>query len=297
MIKAPLHQIYSRLIDFNHWTAWSPWLIQEPEAEVTVSNDAKAYAWEGQRVGSGRMRIIQETPESSIDYDLIFLKPWKSEAKIRFELLEQGGQTRVMWVMESQLPFYLFWMKKSMTTFVGMDFQRGLLLLKDYMEDGEVHCLMNIEGERIFPGCHYVGITNHCTMETVRERMKQDFSDLHTLLNSHKSLLEGNPLCIYHKCDLAHDMVTYTAAVPITEWPQNLPDHLVQGQIPITRVYTLTHRGSYKHLSNAWSTLISLQRAKAFKANKRLDPFETYPNTPDQVPDQELLTMIHFPAK
>ncbi len=55
-IKAPVEKVYSKLNDFNHWTAWSPWLIMDPQATVTIAEDAKSYEWEGERVGSGKRK-------------------------------------------------------------------------------------------------------------------------------------------------------------------------------------------------------------------------------------------------
>ena len=75
LINAPVDRIYSIVSDFNHWRPWSPWLITEPEAKVTVAPDAKYYEWEGNRTGEGNMKITAEKANESIDYDLMFLKP------------------------------------------------------------------------------------------------------------------------------------------------------------------------------------------------------------------------------
>ena len=91
----------------------------EPETKVTVRSDAKYYEWEGDRVGSGNMKIIKEVENATVDYDLMFLKPWKSKAKVSFYLKPEGTSTSVTWTMDSSLPFFLFWMKK-MTEALGL---------------------------------------------------------------------------------------------------------------------------------------------------------------------------------
>ena len=68
--------------------------------------------------------------------DLTFLKPWKSQAKVAFYLKEEGASTQVRWTIDSGIPFFLFWMKKQMEIFVGMDYDRGLTMLKDLVETG-----------------------------------------------------------------------------------------------------------------------------------------------------------------
>ena len=64
--------------------------------------------------------------------DLTFLKPCKSQAKVAFYLKEEGASTQVRWTMDSVLPFFLFWMKKSMEAYISQDYGRGLRLLKDF---------------------------------------------------------------------------------------------------------------------------------------------------------------------
>jgi len=296
-IDAPVEKVYQTVNDFNHWTAWSPWLIMEPEVQTEVSDDAKHYSWEGERVGSGNMTVLQETTNESVDYDLLFLKPWKSKAKIRFEMEPQGEGTQVRWLMDSKLPFYLFWMKKSMTAFIGMDYERGLHLLKDYVEDGEVHSDLDFKGFGNYPGCTYIGLQTVTAIKNVGPKMREDFTKIEDYLKDQKDLIDGNSFSIYHKWDMVKDQVRYTAGVPVKNIPQDLPDTMVSGTIPATRVYTLRHTGPYLHLGNAWSALNSMHRNKEFKMNKKIDPFEVYINLPGEVSENELITDIHFPVK
>jgi hypothetical protein len=137
-INSSIDNVYTKLNDFNHWTKWSPWLIMEKGVKVNISDDAKYYEWKGDRVGEGNMNISLEDGSNSIEYDLTFLKPWKSEAKVKFLLSDNNNRTAVTWSMDSKLPFFMFWMKNMMEGFIGMDYERGLNMLKDYIEEGEV---------------------------------------------------------------------------------------------------------------------------------------------------------------
>lgn len=296
-IKAPVDKVHHALNDFNHWQAWSPWLIQEPEAKVDVSDDKKSYAWEGDRIGSGNMKVTNEIENETIEYDLNFLKPWKSSSKVSFEFKSFDDVTDVTWTMDSSLPFYLFWMKKMMTAFVGMDYERGLQMLKEYMEEGEVHSNLDFKGESEFEGCTFIGYKTDTTQEEVGNAMNSDFSKIWEFLDDKKDLISGNPFSIYHKWDVVNKKVSFTAGVPVSSLPENLSEGMISGAIPATRVYTLRHTGPYIHLGNAWSTMMNLQRAKVFKSRKGIHPFETYENNPGEVPDNDLITDIHFAIK
>lgn len=293
-IDAPVEKVYRTVNDFNHWTAWSPWLIMEPAAKVNISEDAKYYSWEGQRVGSGNMKIIHEKAYEQVDYDLTFLKPWKSTARVSFLMHGHGDHSHVTWTMDSGLPFFMFWMKKSMEAYVGMDYERGLMMLKDYVEDGEVHSGLEFRGIENFTGCSYIGIRTRCNSDSLSNNMSNDFKRLWKIVNGYAA---GKAFSIYHKWDMVRDVIEYTAGIPVSTVPDNASGDMINGKIPSTPVHVIRHTGPYAHLGNAWSAQNNYQRSKAFKTNKKIDPFEVYQTSPDEVPANDLVTDIYFPCK
>ena len=296
-IDAPPEKVFNTLNDFNHWQPWSPWLIMEPGVKVTVADDSKYYEWEGDRVGSGNMQVTAEETNKSVDYDLTFLKPWKSKAKVRFELEAAGDSTEVSWYMDSSLPFFLFWMKKITEAYIGMDYERGLMMLKDYIENGEVYSKLDFKGPASFPETNYVGIKGSCTKQEMPERMGSDFGKIFEFMKDHGDQIIGNGFSIYHKWDMVKNQVEYTVGIQVKAVPENLPSGMIGGKIDAAQTYQLAHTGAYKHLGNAWSTLHNMARAKEFKMNKKAHPFEIYLNRPDEVAEKDLVTEINFVIK
>lgn len=294
-INAPIDKVYSVISDYHHWSAWSPWLIMEPGVNVTVKPDGKFYEWEGKRTGSGNMTITNETENKSVNMDLLFLKPWKSKAKVGFTFSTEGTGTKVTWDMQSSLPFFMFWMKKMMEQFIGMDYERGLRLLKDYVQDGEAHSKLNFIGKESFGGTKFVGIKTQCTKETMGKKMQEDMPKLFALSQAEGIAISGTAFTQYHKWDMVKNAIEYTAAIPVESFPSNLPDGFYTGEIPATTVHTLEHVGPYQHLGNAWTTMYTMQRNKEFKLNKKIHPFETYHNSPADTLENELITKVHFP--
>ena len=180
---------------------------------------------------------------------------------------------------------------------IGMDYERGLAMLKDYIEDGKVHSDLAFHGQSDFPGCTYVGIRTSTTMEQVGPAMEADFTKLEAFAKEQGEILAGKPFSIYHKFDMVKQQIEYTAGIPIKETPQNLADGLMIGSIPATKVNTVEHTGPYGHLGNAWSAQYSMKQNKKFKLNKGIDPFEVYENDPAETDAKELVTAIHFPVK
>ncbi len=295
-IDAPVADVFSKLNNFNHWQPWSPWLIQEPDAKVTVAEDTKSYSWEGNRIGSGQMKIESEEENKSIHYDLQFLKPWKSKAKTWFTFEEEDGGTKVTWYMDSSLPFFMFWMKKMMNAFIGMDYERGLNMLKDYVERGDVPSNVELKGIETFGPAKYVVKKTSTTIDEMGPAMEKDLADLHSWANEH-GVNEGYPITVYHKWDMVNRRVEYSSGVPVKDFPADLQSGFSTLSIPEVQTYTVVHKGEYKHLGNGWSTGMNLSQNKVFKGSKKQHPFEMYITDPSETKPEDNVTEIRFPVK
>ncbi len=296
IINASPDKIRSVIGDFHRWSPWSPWLITEPEARLNIAEDGKQYSWEGKRVGSGQMKVLSES-DQSIDYDLIFLKPWKSKAKTRFEMKPEGDQTNVTWVMDSSLPFFMSFMKKKMETFIGMDYQRGLNMLKEYVENGKVNSKLEFLGEHDYEGCKFVGIKRDTAISKISQYMKEDFGNLMSFAQENADQMTGEWFSQYHKFDFVKDRVIYTAAVAVKDYPDSTPSGWLKSSIPASKFHTVRHVGPYDHIGNAWSASQSMLRAKEFKPKKGFHPIEFYRNSPQEVAPEELISDISFAVK
>jgi predicted transcriptional regulator YdeE len=199
--------------------------------------------------------------------------------------------------MEGSLPFFLFFMKRSMEAWISMDYMRGLLMLKDYVETGTVASKVNLKGIQDLPHLNYIGKETQCTIDEIGPAMDKDFDALKNLLKEKKIQPTSKPLCIYVDYDLIKKNVHYIAAIPVEKHNHTIPDIFMNGMIPETKAYEVQHIGSYTHLGNAWSTGYSLMQNNVFKKNKQLAPFEVYANDPATIAPGELITKIYFPVK
>ncbi len=298
LIEKSPEEIFEKLSDFHNWIPWSPWLIVEPGVKVTTHEDGKYYEWDGDLVGAGNMTVLSENAPEHLHCNLTFLKPWKSKATVDFYLKPEGNGTRVHWVMDSSLPFFMFFFKKMMEAFIGMDFDRGLGMLKDYMESGEVHSKLNFEGIRDYEGCQYVGIKVDCAMSDIGPSMGTNFEKLEKYFaEGHEDLKGGFAFSIYHKWQPVKGRVIYTAAIPVSSIPSDLPAGMISGKVPATKNHVVKHTGPYNHVGNAWSAQMSRERAKKFKKNRSVHPMEVYMNDPSNTPANELVSEIWVAVK
>jgi len=296
-VTVPADKVFGVVRDFRKWPEWSPWLISEPGCKVGYADDGRSYSWDGNVVGSGEMVVTGEGEPGSIDYDLTFLKPWKSESKVRFTFVEKDGGTEITWTMHGALPFFMFWMKPMMIAFVGMDYDRGLAMLKDFLEKGGVPSELNFPGVTRSPGFSYVGVKNACAIKGMADAMERDFKMVKDWVAESGTAPSGKPFSIYHKWGLVKGVTEYTVGFPVADVPGSLPAGLVSGEQPTCDVYPVKHTGAYRHLGNAWSAGVMHGRAKVFAQSRKIHPFEVYENDPSEVSEDELLSVVNFPVK
>lgn len=296
-IGASAQEVFEKISNFNHWIIWSPWHILEPDSSWQISPDGQNYAWKGKRMGSGNMRITESRPNTYMGYTLQFLKPWKSQSHDYFELKEVEGGTQLTWNMKSKVPFFLFFLKKFMVAAIGMDFVRGLHLLKDYIEQGKVPSQLEFNGITTAPGFAYIGKKSTCTLPQISSIMERNYQELGAYLAAHEGLMAGSPITFYPKMEIVSQKVTFIAAFPVTDIPVELPEGFIGGRIPTLQTWVVTHRGAYRHVSNAWAALSALQRSRVAKFSKKSWPFERYLNNPGNTPEHELITEVHFPLQ
>ena len=297
-IDASSQKIHEFIGDFHSWASWSPWLIAEPDCKVTITEDGKSYQWEGSILGTGRMKITNEVQNESINIFFEFLKPFKSKAEVIFELSEQDGNTEVTWKMISSVPWFLFWMKKSMEVYTSNDYNRGLRLLKDFIEKGQLDSKLEFIGFEELEETKIIGKRYQGTRAEFQKNIEKAFGDLFQYCTANcKDNIGQVGYTLYHKFDMLRGKVDYSVGLALKDIPENLDSGYFVQTIPKSKVYSVIHIGTYNHLENAWSAVMMHQNAKKFKPKRKLPSLEIYLNNPSNTPEKDIRTKISVPAK
>ena len=301
-IDAPVASVYKTISDFHTWPHWSPWLCQEPDCPVDISGTPAqpehTQAWDGKRIGAGRMTLAEAAANNRLAYDLFFIKPWKSHSKVDFSFAANGSSTLVTWSMQGTLPFFLFFMKKMMSAWVGCDYERGLSMLKEYVETGTVLSKVAVDGVDVRRGFSYVGLQKECSIDEVGPSMEAVFTDILEAVESGALDKPDFNLSFYHNYDMVKRRCQYTAAVGYLRKPAaQPPNSYTQGTIADHRALQVTHTGPYRHLGNARSTAMTWQRSDKLKVNKTIPMYETYTTMPGEVSEADIETRIFLPVK
>lgn len=296
-IRASPELVYARVQDFKQWPQWSPWLCSEPDCPLDFAKDGSTYAWDGKIIGSGSLTRVEEIKNQRLVLSLKFIKPWKSISKVIFSFEEKGGGTEVTWTMNGSLPFYLFFLKSMMTCIIGMDYDRGLKMLKEYVETGSVVSQIDYPGQEYVGGFEYIGIRTTCKIADLETAMMADFEKMFAWYDDQTVEASGKPFTIYSKWKFGNGTCEYTVGLPFKSDAVAVPDGFVKGSIAKTEAVIVRYTGPYRNLGNAWSAGMARQQAKVFKQSKKVFPFEVYENDPRETPENDLVTKICFPVK
>ena len=132
-VDAPPERVFPLIADFRQWTRWSPWEDVDPDLHRSYtgaeSGVGAVYGWSGNRkAGAGRMEILRAEPNTLVEVDLRFEKPFTSQNTTTFVLERVGERTEVTWRMTGPRPLIMRLTQKffDMDKLIGKDFDRGL---------------------------------------------------------------------------------------------------------------------------------------------------------------------------
>lgn len=140
-IAAPREKLFAYVSDLHNFDAWSPWSPLDPSMRKThsgaTSGVGAGYEWQGNnKVGHGRMEIMDAVEPARVVIKLDFLKPFEAHNTVEYVLAEAADGTEFTWVMYGPNTF----MSKAMGSFFNMDkivgaqFEQGLVALKTVAE-------------------------------------------------------------------------------------------------------------------------------------------------------------------
>ncbi|NAS30324.1 polyketide cyclase [Flavobacteriaceae bacterium R38] len=141
-IEKPLPEVFEYLKYVKNQDHWSPWKKKDPKMRQEFKGtDGKAgfiSSWEGNKqVGVGEQEIRKIIKNKSIETELRFLKPFKSQSDAYLNVDKiDNNKTKVTWGFsgENKFPGSIFMIFMNMDKAVGKDFEEGLADLKSVLE-------------------------------------------------------------------------------------------------------------------------------------------------------------------
>lgn len=105
-IHAPASVVFEQVNDLHNWNGWSPWARMDPAAKQTYEGPSAgvgaSFAWSGNKVGAGKMTIIESHPVELVRMSLHFIKPFAARNLAEFTFKPEGDTTILTWSMSGK---------------------------------------------------------------------------------------------------------------------------------------------------------------------------------------------------
>ena len=280
LVSVPPSGVFAVVSDFNTWSSWSPWLIADPGATVRVSGEpgsvGSGYSWSGEVTGAGDMELRKVERGRRLEIELRFLRPFKSRAEVVFELQANPAGTLLTWRMSGSLPWFLFWMIPMLKTFVGLDYHRGLLMLKDWIETGRIDSKTTSHGVTPVGPLRMFGVRASAHLETVGTVGPPAMERSQQLFRQHGLPVTGEGIAVYHHLAVKTGMLDFIIGRVVPD-SATLPKgtDLCEWRLPAVRAFRVEFEGAYHHLGNGWSVANQLARHHKLKQSNA-GAFELY---------------------
>ncbi|WP_157671482.1 SRPBCC family protein [Francisella halioticida] len=268
--------------DSNNWKEFSPWIILDEQAKNKISGNGRdvgsILSWQGKYIGEGEIEVTEKN-DNAIFYKLRFLKPFKSKAKTWFSFESSGSNTKVTWHMKSSMPIFLIFFKQTFISMISSDYDRGLIMLKSFLEKGSVDSKMEDLGIGETKKQSFIGIKiNSCKLSDLPEKMSEIFDKLKELVNQ-ENISNPRFYTIYHHMDIKTMSFGFTTAVSFENCDKvNIVGDMYKGICPEVKTLKVRHTGDWEFLGNAWKygMVRCFGKHTKYKYNKRSPSFEVY---------------------
>ena len=292
-IQAPQAQVDAMIGDFEQWQKWSPWLMQEPDAHITLESpdsDGGEYRWQGRLIGSGLIRHLSREPAHQFVMSLSFLRPFKAQSLLMFVTTAVDDQhTEVQWKMQGRLPLMMAPMRGWMRRMLAVDFELGLARLGGCANPQSPHPVITFE-EPEDRSSFYALTSNHQT--TLAELPQVIGPAFEALAVAAAGAASDVPVAVYHRVNTRSTAVALEATVPVKETTPGAV--LIRGGY----YFKVVLRGDYRFLKVAWHAAYGQARMRKYKWDSSSPALERYVIGPTQSADSNnWVTELYLPIK
>jgi effector-binding domain-containing protein len=301
-MKAKPEIAFALVNNLKSWEEWSPWHKIDPQMKLvysTITEGANAsYSWtsDHDKVGNGRLTILESSPSTHIKTQLNFGNMSPSYADFNFTPTADG--VKVIWTMDADMGMnpvarYFGLMIDKM---MGPDYEKGLAGIKELAE--KVPEKVTIAGfdfeDRMIGAMKVFGIREKMPVANLTSaNFSEWYGTIGKLIAKQKLKYAGAPMALYYSYDNATTDIE--AAIPVEGDGKDagkVKYHEIQGG----RAIVVKFYGNYNGVEPVYNAAFEYIGKNGLKSNG--PPMEIYITDPAIERDtSKWLTEIAFPVQ
>ena len=283
-INANADMIRAKIIDLKFFhESWSPWTEKDPNMKVTYKGETgqveNSMSWESnvKEVGIGSM-TYKYTHGDTIMESLYF--EGHGEAQIYHVVTANGEGSKVTWIMQNDVPFYIRFMMLFMNIdkMVGPDFEKGLNKLKVAMESMPAQTATNYEIKELnWDAKTFYGVKENLSFDKMAAFFSKSYGKIGEAMGKAKTQPIGMPKAIYFTFD-EKTMMTDVAAVMEVANGTKL-NGVEKFETPAGKVLLIEYFGAYDKSANAHYAMDAYMKEKGLTQSLVLEEYANDPMT------------------
>ncbi|MEX0985838.1 MAG: SRPBCC family protein [Bacteroidales bacterium] len=292
--------VFQNVAQYTDREKWDPWLKMEPEAKVTIAPRPElvgsTYAWEGDKLGTGKMMVDSVVYPSYISSSIWFGDS-EDASRIQWNFEDTEAGTKVTWsfTSEGSYPFGRI-MMLIMNGMMKSSFESGLADLKRYLEENppRMYKLSEIKSENSY-ATHSMVIPVEGNVEFIAEQRSTLYAELAGEINKQELEIRGPAFVHYLDYDSETGYAHALLGFPVRNQGVNSGNIAPKYYDKIQAIAT-THYGKYEYLEESYQALTDYVEENDIEVTG--EAFEVFLNTMDESENpMDWKTMIAFPIK
>jgi DNA gyrase inhibitor GyrI len=295
---------FERVRDLRGWRDWSPWLLHEPDAQLTYSDAPREaggwYAWNGALIGAGRItHVVLHAPER-IEQRIELKRPLKTNAAVTWEFVPAGedgaSATDAYWTIRGRMPFLLRFLAPMLSQLIRKDFQLGLVRLRSLLDPAAPQLHIRFPGTTELPAQTALTIAFHGGVKDMAEEMGAGFGRIRQALAERGVEPTGPAFTAYSMAAPRAGRFRCDIAVPVPAGTQG--GELAVQELPGGPCQATEVAGSYDCLDLAWHAVMAHLRMTRHQWDRSRPALEVYVSGPESAASDDVLTThIYVPVK
>ncbi|NIG52344.1 SRPBCC family protein [Chitinophaga sp. Cy-1792] len=258
-IDAPASIVWNDIVRFEKFNEWSAWKQMDSTTTYTILGDdgtvGATYSWNGKKIGEGKLQHLSLEPYKLVQQKLTFIKPFKSEADVSFNLFEAGKKTKVVWSFDARYNRPQNLMSWIMKGAFSSDFQKGLNNLKSMAEadkrgPGSPNGVNETVKEMNYPATTYAAIRKSIPQKGITAFYRNNLKQIYIAATAAK-LQPGVPCGLFFAWDTITHQADMAAAVPVPEGSILKGGGIQIIKLPAAKAYYVDYYGPYDKIANA----------------------------------------------
>ena len=243
-------QIFPMVASYEGRDLWDPWLTQDSTAVATIESKpgyvGSTYAWNGKKLGTGRMEVMSVTENKHIESSLWF-GDVETPSLVTWDFEPVDGGTRAVWSFSEKTKYPVGRLGMMVgKVFLTKSFNLGLSQLKSTLESMP---LKAGPAESIsvatLPSMHVLLADGAGTMEEISLQLSELYTLLFQTAGAQGLEVEGAPFVDYLDYDEATGFSNYRAGIQVSGMGRDA-GRVKAGHFMETEVVQTIHTGPYE---------------------------------------------------